>query len=547
MKLFILLFIFYSACFLYRKEIENPIFLYILYSKANEEQNLINARKYLEKLLKVKKDKELYREYIFLLYKMKEYSKLKKVFFDFKKKFEVDSTLVYPFLSACIFTRDYRNFKKFEKIFRDKFKKDKDLLYLTFALYQSIGEFDKALFILDELIKIDSNNLRKYLIDKVRTLSIKKEFKSALEIIETLEKKETSLEILLEKAICYEGLNNIKEALKTYRKLLSHMGSENKNLLKKVLNLAISLGEYDLADSLLKDKIEDYFYDLDFIEQYGFLKYIKNELKEGIKFFSLALTFNPNSDLAHYYLSRIFYREKLMEKAFYHIKRAIEINPKSSEYFIYYAFLLITEGKLTEAQNVLREIKDKNNSSYFYLSGFLEKRKGKLKKAIYLYEKALKLDSLDATKWFEAGAIYADLNDIKKASKAFKKSIELDTTFSEAYNYWGYMLAERGLKLDTAKILIEKALKYEPENGYYLDSMGWVYYMMGKYDTAYVYLKKAADNVPDDPVIIEHLGDLYFKLSEMEKALDYWEKALKLSPKNKNLKKKIEKYKHKSF
>ncbi|MEN3046812.1 MAG: tetratricopeptide repeat protein [Candidatus Hydrothermales bacterium] len=545
MKFFLLFFLFYFACFFYSKDKENTIFLYILYYKTSEEGNFNKAKEYLEKLLEIKKERELYIEYIFLLYKMKEYSKLKRVFLDFQKKFSVDSTVVYPFLSACVFTGDYKNFKKFEKIFRDKFKKDKSLLYLTFSLYQSIGEYNEALSILDELIKIDSNNLARYLLDKARTLSLKKEFKRALEIIEILEKKETIPEVLLEKAICYEGLNNTKEALKVYRKLIDYPGIESKNLLKRIINLAISNGDYELTDSLLKDRIEDYFYDIDLIEQYGFIKYIKNELKESVKFFSLALTYNPNSDLAHYYLSRIFYKEKHMEKAFYHIKKAIEINPKSSEYYIYYAFLLITEGKLDEAQSVLREIKDKNTPSYFYLSGFLERKKGKLKRAIYLYEKALKLDSLDANKWFEAGAIYADLNEIKKASRAFKKSVQLDTTFSEAYNYWGYMLAERGLKLDTAKILIEKALKYEPENGYYLDSMGWVYYMMGKYDTAYIYLKKAAEYVPNDPVIIEHLGDVYFKLNQIEKALTYWQKALKLSPNNKNLKKKIKKYKGK--
>ena len=196
---------------------------------------------------------------------------------------------------------------------------------------------------------------------------------------------------------------------------------------------------------------------------------------------------------------------------------------------------------------MLKEIPDKKNAPYFYLIGFLEKQKGNYKRALSFYEKSLKIDSLDARKWFEAGALYEEINDIRNAERAFRKSVILDSTLSESYNYWGYMLAERGLKLDTAKILIEKALKYEPDNGYYLDSMGWVYYMMGKYDSAFIYLKRAVDAVPDDPVIVEHLGDVYLKLNQVDRAINYWEEALKLESDNKNLKKKIEKYKNKGI
>lgn len=539
---FLITFIFISCYF--SREKEDPLFLYMLYSSKVEKGEYKEARKLIERLLKIKKEREYFRDYIFLLYNIKDYNKLKKVFFEFEKNFELDSTLTYPFLSACIFTRDFKNFEKYQKKFREKFNKDKDLLYLISVLYQAVGDFDKAISLLDELIKNDSLNSKKYLIDKARVLSMKRDYKSALSIINKLEESEIFPELLIEKAICLEGLNDYREALKIYRKLLLSKKIASQNLLKKVLNLSIFLGNYELADTLLKGKIDSFFYDVDFIHQYGFIKYMKNEFKEAMKYFSIALSLNNKDDLAHYYLSRIFYREKLMDKAFYHIKKAIEINPKNYEYYIYYSFLLISERKLKEAEDLLKEIPDKNNASYFYLTGFLEKQKRNYKRALFFYEKSLKLDSLDAKKWFEAGALYEEINDIKKAEKAFRKSVKLDSTLSESYNYWGYMLAERGLKLDTAKILVEKALEFEPDNGYYLDSMGWVYYMMGKYDSAFVYLKRAVEFVPDDPVIVEHLGDVYLKLNQIDKAINYWQEALKLEPLNKNLKKKIEKYKN---
>lgn len=543
---YILITFIFISCY-FSREKEDPLFLYMLYSSKVEKGEYKEAKKLIEKLIKIKKEREYFRDYIFLLYNIKDFNKLKKVFFEYEKNFEIDSNLTYTFLSACIFTKDFKNFEKYQKKFRERFGKDKNLLYLISVLYQVAGEFDKAIPLLDELIKNDSLNIKKYLIDKARVLSIKKEYKSALLIINKLEENEVTPDILIEKAICLEGLNEYKEALKVYRKLLLIKGVFSKNLLRKALNLSIFTGNYELADTLLKDKIDSLFYDVDFIHQYGFIKYMKNEFKEGMKYFSIALSLNPRDDLAHYYLSRIFYRENLMDRAFYHIKKAIEINSQNYEYYIYYSFLLISERKLREAEELLKEIPDKKNAPYFYLTGFFEKQKGNYKRALFFYEKSLKIDSLDARKWFETGALYEEINDIRNAQRAFRKSVILDSSLSELYNYWGYMLAERGLKLDTAKILVEKALKYEPDNGYYLDSMGWVYYMMGKYDSAFIYLKRAVDSVPDDPVIVEHLGDVYLKLNQVDRAINYWEEALKLEPDNKNLKKKIEKYKSKGI
>ncbi len=545
-KNFFLLFILIlSGCYLRKTEEkeEDPYYIYLLYTRANEKGEFDKAKKYIERLVKLTKKQEFYKEYIFFLFKLRDYKKLKKIFFEYIKKFDVDSSLTYPFLTACMMTGDYKNFEKYEKIFREKFKNDKNLFYLISILYQTKGKYEKASEILDELILMDPENKYKYLIEKVRILINKKEFKDALNLIEEIEKeKGLSYELLIEKGILLENIKKYRDAIKIYKEAVKK-SMEKIKLLKKIVNLSILIEDYETADSILSFLINSNPYDINLIHQMGYVNYARGKYKEAVKYFALSLALNPDNDLAHYYLARIFYREKMFDKAFYHIKKAIEINPRSNEYYVYYAFLLIAQRKLKDAEYVLREMPYKKDPAYYYLKGFLERQRKRYRRAISYYKKSLKIDSLDARKWFELGAIYETINDIKNAEKAFRKAIMIDSTMSEAYNYWGYMLAERGLKLDTAKILIEKALKYEPNNGYYLDSMGWVYYMMGKYDSAKVYLRQAASLVPDDPVIIEHLGDVYFKLNEIDKAINYWNEALKLNPENKKLKEKIKKNK----
>jgi tetratricopeptide (TPR) repeat protein len=93
-------------------------------------------------------------------------------------------------------------------------------------------------------------------------------------------------------------------------------------------------------------------------------------------------------------------------------------------------------------------------------------------------------------------------------------------------NYYGYELADRGVRLEEATSMIHRALEQEPSNGAYLDSMGWVYYKQNKLAEAEEYLKKAVDRSAHDPTILGHLGDVYAKMGRTERAAALWEKAL---------------------
>lgn len=103
---------------------------------------------------------------------------------------------------------------------------------------------------------------------------------------------------------------------------------------------------------------------------------------------------------------------------------------------------------------------------------------------------------------------------------------------SLALNFLGYMLADRGMKLDYAHKLIIRALEIEPENGAYVDTYGWVLYRLGDYQKAIHVLLQALQFLNSDPVIFEHVGDAYNALGDFKKAREYWGKAYDLDPDN---------------
>ncbi len=127
--------------------------------------------------------------------------------------------------------------------------------------------------------------------------------------------------------------------------------------------------------------------------------------------------------------------------------------------------------------------------------------------------------------WFMQGAIYERQKKYDLAEQAFRKVLAENPDNAPTLNYLGYMLADRGARLDEALSLVLRALAQDPTNGAYLDSVGWAYFKQDKLPEAEDYLRKAATRTLHDPTVLGHLGDLYAKMGQTARAADYWERA----------------------
>lgn len=127
---------------------------------------------------------------------------------------------------------------------------------------------------------------------------------------------------------------------------------------------------------------------------------------------------------------------------------------------------------------------------------------------------------------FLRGALAEQQKQYDVAEKQFRKVLAANPDSAMTLNYLGYMLAEQGVKLPDALTLIQKAVKLDPNNGAYLDSLGWVYFKMGQYTLAEVNLHKAVDRMSHDPTVHDHLGELYARTGRLKLAAAEWEKSL---------------------
>jgi len=163
---------------------------------------------------------------------------------------------------------------------------------------------------------------------------------------------------------------------------------------------------------------------------------------------------------------------------------------------------------------------------------------GKFKKAIDCTDKLIELEGENSENCFMKGVCLDSLGQKQQAYEYFAKAIKYDEKNHRALNYLSYSWAQEGKNLDKALQYAKKALELEPENGAYLDTLGWVYFKKGEYKTALKYLEEASREI-EDPIVVEHLGDCYRKIGYKKSAKRMYRKAIKMGADRKRIDKKI--------
>ena len=236
-------------------------------------------------------------------------------------------------------------------------------------------------------------------------------------------------------------------------------------------------------------------------------------------------------------------------------EQSLLINPNHAGTYLRLAELLL--GPLKDPERAVKFLTEARRRfagapEIAYYLAIAQREAKQIQQAVATFEEALHEAELDqddeivnAKFYFNYGATAEQAGLYEKAADLLRKSIALDpANAAEAYNYLGYMWADHNMHLDEAEETIRRALEIEPNNGSYLDSLGWVEFRKGKFDQALADLLRAAKNIDrEDPIVFEHIGDTYLKLNRVPEALESWQKALKLDPKNKSLADKIERTK----
>jgi tetratricopeptide (TPR) repeat protein len=249
---------------------------------------------------------------------------------------------------------------------------------------------------------------------------------------------------------------------------------------------------------------------------------------------------NPTNPQAHYFLGGIAFEEKKWKEAAEHYNRAIVVGPAFEPAYYDLALAQVNMNESAEALKTLEKAKSRFKATFTseFFAGLAYSRMKDFTNALNHFTaaevigRATDTNRLTHIFYYQLGGAFERMQKFDEAEKYLHKCLELFPDFSDAMNYLGYMWVERGVNLPKAKELIDKAVKLEPKNAAYLDSLAWVLFKMEQPKEALPWMLKAVElSEEPDATLYDHLGDIYSVLQQPDKAQEAWKKAFSIEPK----------------
>ena len=398
----------------------------------------------------------------------------------------------------------------------------------VYELHDSTGQKAKAEAILARAVKIDSKDPH-YWVDLGEFLqkvhlkedgsSTPEDLKQMNAVYQRIAELSTDDPAMLARIADYFVLSKqVKEAIPRYLAVLKARSASDDptlgNVREKLARSLIFTGQREEAIAVLEEMVKASPQRFDTYELLGELYEQKGDLDRAMANYEHSLLLDASEPRNHLRLADLLRQAKKYDQAVKMLEQARAKFP-DLPFITYGLALALSQAKRHE----------ESLTAFAQAQADAESRNEEL---------------LNASFYFTYGAAAEQAGKLEQAAELLKQSIELDPNIPQAYNYLGYMWADRGERLDEAGTLIKKAVELDPENGAYLDSLGWFYFKRGDGEKALKELLRAQENIlredkRDDPTVLDHIADTYSKLGRIPEALSYWQKAIALEQDDQSL------------
>ncbi len=264
-------------------------------------------------------------------------------------------------------------------------------------------------------------------------------------------------------------------------------------------------------------------------------------------YLQLALYLRPAFDRAHYLLGEIETQDERLEAAFEAYRNVPETSQLYLDARIRAAFILNALERSDEGVGLLTAMLEgyPEEPRLLQAIGNILRDEENYAQAARYYDRAIEIiGEPQPEHWlyfYARGICYERLKQWDKAEVDLQKALELNPDQASVMNYLGYSWVDQNMHLEKAMDLIREAVRREPNNGYYVDSLGWAHYKLGDYEKAVKQLEKAVELRPEDPILNDHLGDAYWQVGRKREAKFQWSHALSLDPEPEDRKEILEK------
>jgi tetratricopeptide (TPR) repeat protein len=434
------------------------------------------------------------------------------------------------------------------------------------------GKLDAALKRADELV---DNGLSRFSKPLARAwiLAAKKQYDEALKALEPLAAEKGFAAMHgMHAGLIEELAGRMDAAEQRYRKLIEDPKEASARVIRVLASALQRNGKKAEAEQVIRSK-------LDVNEESLVLADDLERLKKGQKLERVVST--PTEGLAEglFNLASALPRDRAENIVLLYARIALELEPKFDLAQLLVGDVMISRERFKEAVDAYRKIKPdsaygwsarlrvadslyemkKLDDAFALLETMAGERKDRIdalvnlgnymrykerfKESVSAYDRAFeRLGEPGKSNWslyYSRGIALERSGEWDRAERDFLQALQYEPEQPYVLNYLGYSWVERGKNLDQAQSMIERAVQQRQNDGYIVDSMGWVLYRLGKYEDAVKHLERAVQLRPQDPVINDHLGDAYWRVGRQHEARFQWHRALSFKPEDKE-KSKIE-------
>jgi tetratricopeptide (TPR) repeat protein len=406
---------------------------------------------------------------------------------------------------------------------------DNESVYLRLGLlYSHQEEYAKAEKLFRQLLARNSNSYFGRL-SLARLLKQTDKFQEAVLEYESALKINWSKELAYELGQYYNSHKKHEEALRLYKDISETDPFEERAALSQV-QVLLDMGKNDEALEKLTN-ILVFSRNPANIELIISKVLLRKEEVEKAKEILLRLVGSTEDSEPRYMLGLLAFKDQDYPAALTHMEQIPSTSADFEDAVYLQTRILKETGETDKAIALLKKhiAQETTRRPFFYgLLGALYHEQKEIPVALAFLEAGISLYPDNAQLFFEYG-LMLDKNGMEEQAMAnMMKVLEIQPDHADALNFVGYSWADKNIRLKEALQYIEKAVALKPDNGYIVDSLGWVYYRLGDFRRAVKELERSLELEPGDPHIHDHLGDAYRALGDASRALVHYKKALEM-------------------
>lgn len=379
--------------------------------------------------------------------------------------------------------------------------------YQLISLYLKTKRFSEAEGLLNRLVAQNPDEPLNWLLKGNLLMEVHRDTTAAIQAYQkALELDTNNQEIMARLYRLFQSRGDWKGLVTTFEHLLNRNPDDVQSRLIMAEGL-FNLKQYDRARQVVQPLLDSDDYADQAYLLLGRIADAQENHLQAAEYFRKVTRLQPKNKLAWLSLALSYSQAGHHQEALKSLQEALDLFPEDLDLLSFYGSTLNQLARYEEAAKILWKVNRKAPQ--------------------------------DLNTVVALGVALENLKQFSRLDSLYDAALTLHPDAAILLNNYSYSLAERGIRLEEALRMAQKAVSLEPDNGAYLDTIGWIYYKLGNLEQAASYLSKAVQLRQDSPVVIEHLGDVYFKMGRREEALKYWRRALELDPQNQALKEKI--------